>query len=80
MPGRNDGSDTSGGPAAGDAGETASLRVRGIADESEGAAELGVPSSSHLELHPAVIVREGDTAGGESSSRPGVEGDLVRAG
>ena len=30
-------------------------------------------------LHLAVVVREGATTGGESSSRPGAEGVLVRA-
>lgn len=34
---------------------------------------------SHRELHAAVGVSEGDTAGGGSSSRPGVEGVLARA-
>ncbi|CAB1120145.1 unnamed protein product [Ectocarpus sp. CCAP 1310/34] len=49
-----------------------------LQEGAAGAAELGVPPSSHRELCPAVVVREGDTAGGESSSRPGVEGALVR--
>ncbi|CAB1109015.1 unnamed protein product [Ectocarpus sp. CCAP 1310/34] len=49
-----------------------------LQEGAAGAAALGVPPSSHRELCPAVVVREGDTAGGESSSRPGVEGALVR--
>ncbi|CAB1106142.1 unnamed protein product [Ectocarpus sp. CCAP 1310/34] len=49
-----------------------------LQDGAAGAAEMGVPPSSHRELCPAVVVREGNTAGGESSSRPGVEGALVR--
>lgn len=49
-----------------------------LREGAAGAAELGFPSSSHLELHPAVVVREGDTTGGEDSSRPGVECALVR--
>ncbi|CAB1108006.1 unnamed protein product [Ectocarpus sp. CCAP 1310/34] len=49
-----------------------------LQEGAAGAAELGVPPSSHRELYPAVVVWEGDTAGGESSSRPGVEGALVR--
>lgn len=32
-----------------------------------------VPSSSHRELHLAMVARGSDTAGGERSSRPGVE-------
>ncbi|CAB1107197.1 unnamed protein product [Ectocarpus sp. CCAP 1310/34] len=49
-----------------------------LQEGAAGAAELGVPPSSHRELYPAVVVREGDTAGGKTSSRPGVEGALVR--
>ncbi|CAB1109673.1 unnamed protein product [Ectocarpus sp. CCAP 1310/34] len=49
-----------------------------LQEGAAGAAELGVPPSSHRELYPAVVVREGDTAGGERSSGPGVEGALVR--
>eukprot|EP00903_Cladosiphon_okamuranus_P013277 g12378.t1 len=48
-----------------------------LREGAAGAAELGVPSSSHLELHPAVVVREGDTAGGESSCRPLLKVGLV---
>ncbi|CAB1109215.1 unnamed protein product [Ectocarpus sp. CCAP 1310/34] len=39
-----------------------------LQEGAAGAAELGVPPSSHRELYPAVVVREGDTAEGECHS------------
>ena len=50
-----------------------------VGRDATGAAELVFSAArNHRELRPAVGVIEDDTAGGKSSSRPGVEGAPVR--